>query len=291
MSKIAFQAMGTNNNVDNFKDWVQKLSDALTTVGFVKTNDTGQLDIADISAVPSANTYAGFEIRKLDDSLFAANPILLKIEYGSGSSPNYPGLRLTMGHDTDGAGNLVGQITDSSVINFPDYYNTAPLDCYASCGEGYVSVAMFCGYRHACGFYIARSSDPATGIPNAYGAHLVCDAGSNGLLQQGLRGIDGGKMPSSQFLSPVCAAPYSGNGTYGNNIGVFPIFFYDGYPVGPDYTGVAYFNNDIQASGTQFTLTINGITRTFVTIGGLPTSNSGKLNDNSLKASIMVRYE
>jgi hypothetical protein len=292
MSKTTFQAPESNATVADYKAWAQALSDAFTAVGFIKTSDTGQLDISGIASVPSSGAYSGYEIRKLNDSLFATNPILLKIEYGSGTNSSYPGIRLTMGHTTDGAGTLTGIMTNSIILAATKPSTVTNQDCFISAGEGYVSGALWTGGNYPIGFYIARTSNPSTGVPNGDGAHLVCDSGGNGLWQQGLRGASGGKMPGTPLLSPCCAAPYVGNGVYGANIGIFPIFSYDGYPVGPDFTGCAYFVSDLQSSGGQFTFSINGVSRTFISVGGYPSSWSGRLNGNStLIGSIMVRYE
>jgi hypothetical protein len=287
--KTSYQSQQTNASLAQFKDWATKLSNALTDVGFIKTDDTGQLNINSIEAVPGSNTYAGYEIRKLNDSLYATSPIVMKIEYGTGSASTYPALRITVGKTTDGAGNLTGQFLNPQVLS-GQYLNTT-LDSYVSCGEGYVSFALFVGGAYPFGAYIARTCNPTTGTPNDNGFHLVIDAGSGGFFQQGMT-KEGGRIPYQNMTSPCCAAPVAGNGSYGENVGVYPIFHFLGYPYGPDFVGCGYFTVDIGTGGTILTLPVNGVSRTFVCLSGNNTNYSNRINGNTnVVGAIMMRWE
>ena len=92
-----------------FRAWGKGMSDQLTAVGLAKTADTGQIDWATV-ARPTTNTW-GYEIRRMSDSLDTASPIFIKIEYGTGGAVTRPGLRISTGTGSNGAGTLTGLLT------------------------------------------------------------------------------------------------------------------------------------------------------------------------------------
>lgn len=112
-------------NTEGFRAWGLDLSTNLAAAGLVQTADTGQIDWATINK-PAVNTAAGYEIWRLP----GANPIFIKIEYGTSvlAATTAPGIFITTGESSDGAGNLVGGVTTRNQIcpNFaPDSTTTA----------------------------------------------------------------------------------------------------------------------------------------------------------------------
>lgn len=99
-----------DNSLDaNFRSWGKEISDALLAQGWVKSADTGQIDWATIARPTVANTVQGFEIWRPGDAL---SPIFLKIEYGSGAANAlHPGVWITLGNGTNGAGTLTGNVS------------------------------------------------------------------------------------------------------------------------------------------------------------------------------------
>ena len=93
-------------NDAGFRAWGLVWSTNLAALGWVKTADTGQINWATVTKPGVANTVAGYEIWRMNDSLQGTAPIYIKIEYGTGSAVTYSALWLTLGFSTDGAGNL-----------------------------------------------------------------------------------------------------------------------------------------------------------------------------------------
>ena len=91
----------------DFRTWVAEFSAMLTAAGFPKSADTGQIDTATVT-IPGANTYAGYEIRYLNDSLHATKPVYIKIEYGTGLGAGRTAMRVSAGSATNGSGTLTG---------------------------------------------------------------------------------------------------------------------------------------------------------------------------------------
>src|SRR3970282_1095232 len=87
-----------------FRAWVQFVEDTLvTTGGWVVTADTGQMTISTATAPGAGNTKVGYRIYRMSDVLQAANPVFVRIDYGSGAASTSPGMWLTIGQGSEGA--------------------------------------------------------------------------------------------------------------------------------------------------------------------------------------------
>jgi len=287
MSKATFSVAPSNASDASFRVWGKALSDALTAVGCAKTADTGQIDWATVARA-ALSTYAGYEIRTLPAStLQTACPVYIKIEYGAGSTQTYCAIRVTVGQATDGAGNFVGQTTNAfALINSAT--STTASDCYVSCNDDYVAWAMWTG--SATGIiqplYVARPRNSA-GVALGTGINIVgiwSSAGGQQFLP-----VEGSAFPFATMTSLCCAAPKVGTGTWGTNLGVFPIFSYQGYAAYPDGVGIGYFVADIATGGTVVSLEIFGANHDFVTAG--VGNTTAILAGNNNVSSLLIRYE
>src|SRR4051794_26109726 len=97
------------NSDATFRQFVQGIRDALTALGFARTTDTGQLDPATVTTPAGINTAAGYEVYRFADPLQATLPIFFKVEYGTGGTVDKPGLWVTAGTATNGAGTITAQ--------------------------------------------------------------------------------------------------------------------------------------------------------------------------------------
>ena len=78
------------DNLAAWKTLFQDVHDNLLLAGLVQTATPGQLDIADVIALPADGSYAGFVEYAFDDALQATTPIVIKLEYGCGIEGLYP---------------------------------------------------------------------------------------------------------------------------------------------------------------------------------------------------------
>lgn len=90
----------------DFRAWATGIHDALIAVGLVQTADTGQINLTTVTRPAGANTAGGYEIFRFSDSLQATVPVFIKIEYGTASTTASPGLWMTSGSGSNGAGTL-----------------------------------------------------------------------------------------------------------------------------------------------------------------------------------------
>jgi hypothetical protein len=287
MSKTTYSIAQTNASTATFRAWGKALSDALEAMGFIKTADTGQIDWTAVN-VPGVGTYAGYEIRRLSDTLQATTPVYAKIEYGTGSSATYPKMQITVGRAVDGAGNLVG-ITATAITFGGGIQSATNYDCYVSGGEGYIMFALYVTSTtttHPQLFYLARPRD-ANGTLNAHGINVVGQTGGATFYHQWLPEV-GSPIPYATASGPFCAGPKAGTGSYGSTVGVFPIFTNMGYAAHPDGIGIAVFAADIGAGGQVIPVSVFGASHDFISCG---VGNTGFINGNTAASSLLLRWE
>lgn len=154
-----------------FRTWLAEFSGMLTTAGLPKSGDSGQINTG-TATLPSTNTYGGYEIRYLNDSLHASKPLYIKIEYGTQSSAGRPMIRVSCASATNGAGTLSGvtymtavEITTNSPLASPSSFFSG-----AATQAGYAAFVFKRGYISAVSpfFAVCRTTDSA-GAPTTAG--------------------------------------------------------------------------------------------------------------------------
>lgn len=163
MTTAQFSAAPISDTDTNFRAWGKGLSDALAAVGMVKTADTGQIDWATVTRPTGVSTYQGYEVWRFNDALQATAPLFLKIEYGTGTAPSSPGLRVAAGKGSNGSGTLTGAFGAAISLQFSNPSAT-PTTSYVSSGDGsLLALALWPG-SISLHYFIDRSRD-AAGAP------------------------------------------------------------------------------------------------------------------------------
>lgn len=101
-----------NSNDATFRGWVTDFSTKLGEVGLQRTSDTGQINLTTVTRPTAGNTSAGYEIWR-----FPGTAIFIKFEYGTSSSTSSPQMWITVGTNSDGAGNLTGVVSARRTCN------------------------------------------------------------------------------------------------------------------------------------------------------------------------------
>lgn len=105
----ATTATAPDNSTDaNIRAWAAMIPAILTAGGFVQTADTGQTDFSTLVAPTTTNQVKGYQIWRSADATGGLNNYYVKIEVGSAAVANRPGIWVTFGWGSDGAGNLTG---------------------------------------------------------------------------------------------------------------------------------------------------------------------------------------
>lgn len=121
----------------SFRAWGLAVSTALQAVGLVLTADTGQINWTTVTFTPGSNGFlAGYEIYRLNDSLQSTKPVFMKIEYGNSNvtSANQPAMWISFSNATNGAGTLIGLLTNARKQHYGAGSST-PQPCYFA-GDG-----------------------------------------------------------------------------------------------------------------------------------------------------------
>ncbi len=170
-----------STNAD-YRTWVSELSGMLTTVGFIKSADTGQVDTA-TATIPGTGSY-NYEIRYLDDSLHATKPLYVKIEYGTQASGR-PQIRMSAASGTNGSGTLTGTTYFSAQVLCTNAY--PGVATYYSGAVALEGFAAFIWKRGLLGanstfFAVARMCD-AAGDPTTAGFNFWYSAPGGSLTR------------------------------------------------------------------------------------------------------------
>lgn len=169
MGKHTWNSAPSLADAATFRKWVQGVHDAFVAAGWVQSADTGQTDIVSLAVPGTNNTYAGYEVWRLDDTLQATVPIFVKVEYGRGGATTAPLLRLSAGSGTNGSGTLTGVLFAPLSVGNTGVTATE----YASYGSGDGSslcLILWPGFAStpAVAFVLDRSRE-ANGTPNGSG--------------------------------------------------------------------------------------------------------------------------
>lgn len=98
---------GTLTNNATFQTFCTNVHNAILAVGLVQTADTGQMNPATVTWPNTTNTKAtGYLMYSFNDALQASYPCYIRVELGCGSGGVFPGIWITVGTSTDGAGVL-----------------------------------------------------------------------------------------------------------------------------------------------------------------------------------------
>jgi hypothetical protein len=251
-----------HSSTAGFRVWGSALSAQLDAIGLTKTADTGQIDWL-TTTIPGTSTAAGYEIRYLNDSLHGTNPIILKIEYGTGSAGR-PSMWVTAGSSSNGTGTIGGtsflprtQIGSSVAPTVSTY----PL--FACKVDGCAWFSAFRRYSvDASLFFAVVRTVNSTGSPTADGVMFFFTQATTIVLQRRmfingvLQAVD---TSFSLIPHPLSATIVSGNPT------VYRAF----YGV-PDSVVIPYFVTFYAAeigTETTFSLVPVGVTsRTFLSL-------------------------
>lgn len=278
-----------------FRTWGSGVDGTFTTLGWVQTSDTGQINWTTVAAPSGSNTAMGYSIFRMNDTLQATKPVFIKVEYGTSGSVSWPSMWLTIGTGSDGSGTITGiswtrtQIAgwnNSASIAFPSYFSgdSGRYCCALFTGEG--------SNYYQIGFSIERTRDSSGTINNT------------GLLVCTLPHYNSGASPKSQYIPFTGTAPsaYSaincittntviGITASGNNVNLYPIKTWTPGESDPLTNLFVYYYPDL-SKYQNYSVPIYGGTFTY-TYKALPGWLSGYnwTRPNVTNMGFMMRYD
>lgn len=270
----------------NYRTWVAEIIAQLIAVGLTQTADTGQVDTATVTR-PAINTVNAYAIFRFNDVLHATNPIFIRIDFGTGSAATTPGMRVSVGRGTNGAGTLTGLVTTRVGCNAATTALASTAIAYTSrfcydATQGFLGFTWKLGAlnANAChgGFMIFRSVDSA-GAPTADATIVIANgatdangATGNAASMQVISHTanlvyNTAPFPTTSWTNgPPCALT---NTLVGSDVQVFPVW---------QYTPRLGITNQLTVAlqseiGLNATATINilgALTNTYINVGSFP---------------------
>jgi hypothetical protein len=246
-----FSIMAQFTTDAEFRTWGQTMRAAMTAVGgLVQTPDTGQINWTTVTKPSAANTAAGYEIWRFDDAAQATVPIYMKIEWGTGGSANSPGMYLTLGTGSNGAGTITN-------IRFPRLYMAssgtpaASLgDNWIATGDGFLALTLNAGTATAAAatyWVVERLRNADGSVDTSALAGTVVAGRSIGTPQFYTQLQDGSMSEQVSGMSWPALAPWQAPGSTGVYQGTtyaYPYFPVLGRPRGAMRSMVAAYVND-----------------------------------------------
>jgi len=135
MASLIFSARLSNADTTLFRAWGSAVSTALGQM-LTRVTQTGEINWTTVNAPVAANTFQGFEVYRLNDSLQSTAPLFFKFEYGSGLATAIPAIRLTIGKSVDGSGSVSNVLQSAINVLYGTSATTAASNCYISNGDG-----------------------------------------------------------------------------------------------------------------------------------------------------------
>lgn len=218
----------------NFNAWGKGLHDALISLGWANTADTGQVNWSTNVAVPSSGAFGFYEVFVSQDTLSATNPIYLRFDYGrSTGTPGGPLITVQSGIP-NGAGTLIGGTTVGMPIAEGAAGSTSLYECHFAGTSGTrLAILMFRNLgasQQMLGWFFAieRSMDSSGNYTDSYVTMLynqgqaTGNGGTKPTQQTGWKPKGGGWNPIING-GVVCAAVQAANNGYGNHAPFCPI--------------------------------------------------------------------
>src|SRR5258708_8690317 len=266
-----------SSTLANFKLWAQPISAFFSTATWTQSADTGQVNWSTIGAVPGSGAYV-YEIWQPNDGL---TTFYVKMEYGNVSGTNCPGLKISIGAGTNGAGTLTGFVMGPQQVCGTSYTpasTTVTYECNFSGAAGRIGVMMWrTGTVGQQQFFAIERSVNSSGAYTS--SHVTLFVSGNGGGQVGrfcaqashVFGVgiapnnlnNSGATNSGGWISrmqdPTSSASSSFNGSIPFDTPTPAIGYFD-FPL--TVCGVAFASDIVE--GVTFTATLYGNTRTFL---------------------------
>lgn len=261
-------ASATINNASDstYRAWVNHVHEALTACGLVQTNDTGQINTTTCAVPTTINTYAGSSIWRFNDTLQAATPIFMKLDFGTGSTVGYPAMRVSIGSGSTGECALSSSWLNNRAVLLGTPSTTSSYPWYASGGDGRVALVMASASTYTRGALVIERGRDESGTPIADDVRIL-----TGSLAASPYWTCAFVKPSTNYIFgpifPLASAPSTANGASGNNVALYPIRVGNPAETTPLVGIVAYFTGNLTAGYTVTARGWDGIDHTFMPVG------------------------
>jgi hypothetical protein len=265
MARTAWTSYVSNQDTTGFRAWGSEFAAKMAAVGLTQTSDTGQINWSTVNRPGAANTEAGYEIWRFNDSLQATAPIYFRVGYGSGGiAADRPRIQITVGTGSNGSGTITGTALTiaRSVADGGDSATAGRQSfmCYKP-ERGFFGFNWKAGANCNGSFFICRTVD-ANGDPTVTGALITWST-----AQQALRFAATAVAYTAITGNRSCLIPMAESSGIVNGVPQVYMHFTITPQVSPLNQILTVFEAEY-GQGTTFEATPIGVTsRTYIALG------------------------
>jgi|SRR6188768_490336 len=293
MATLFSNALVSSNTTDaQFRGWATFIRDVfLLSGGWMQTADTGQMNFATVLAPTVANTKQGYAVFRMNDALQATSPVFVRLDFGGGASPSGPGLWLTVGTGSDGAGNITNKRFDGGASVAPTITFNSNLTASNSYGSSAPNRVQFSLFVRSSSFgqitvSLERSKD-VTGADTGEAVLAYWPSGGTSLTHQRYIILGSPTQPPAEVGIQFLLSSNNPS-SFGGDIGVSPPIPMKGYAQPPG-TGVVIVKlNDIAAE-SAFTVTMYGAVVTYQHLNSMASLDPVGASAGSTR--VAIRYD
>lgn len=263
-------SLAKDNNTDaNFRLWINEVHNSLIAFGWVQATGVGtQIDFAAVTRPAGTNTYQGYAIYKMNDSLQSTCAVFLKLRFGTCGSTDAPSLMASVAiGGADSSGNLTGNVSVEfgAGSNATTAGTTALQACRAAGSSSSFRLAFWTENGSNGGsfiFSVERDRD-TSGVEASTGINFVYSWGNNAAEVHNSQFLEqaGGTGPNEARWYSMISGQSSQ--TAGGLVGVGPVRCILGPFRNPMMSMIVYARTDFVMSGTG-PITIYGASHTYL---------------------------
>lgn len=255
-------SLAGNNSTDAlFRLWINEIHNALVAFGWVQTADTGQVNYATVTRPAAINTYQGYAVYRMADSLQATCAVFIRLDYGTGGTTDAPAIKVKVAiGGTDGAGTLTGLMTTQQTLNPTSTWAAANMRTAGSTSSFRLSWGVVESQANSFTFAIERDND-TSGNETALGVNFLANnSGTTSTVSQFLETAGGISAVEVKWYAMISIqASQSGGGT----VGVAPVRIPLGPFRNPMKTVLIFAKADFTTNTTN-PVTIYGVSHTYL---------------------------
>lgn len=270
-----------------FRTWGSAYNAKFTSIGWVNTADTGQINWTTVLASLATNTVQGYEIWRFADTLQSTAPVFLKIEYGAGAAVANGSLWFTLGSGSNGTGSLTGvqstrqQVQCTATAGAITHYWSGDTNRFTLAVSGATAATSDC-------FGVERTVD-TTGALTSEGC-LMVTLGTSVWGQQAWNQVIGPTTASWETTIGSMGAGLAPFGTFGSQVAIYPVFHNKGVFLPPGLN-LYLFEKALITAGSPISFTTYGATHTYMPLNTTSFACAGRGGFNGFSAGTMIRYE
>lgn len=257
----------------------------------------GALNSAEVTTTtfPPAAANFLYEIWKMGDG--NGLPVYLKFEYGSNSNSGLaPGMRVSIGSGTDGAGNLTGGVSTATVNGVGSVIGSAStFPSYFSGSTNRITLALWITATTSTPrnfLNIERSHDSSGVDTTSYATLTWISIASNVFNTVTQQSITSTAVTTAETKIPCISKTSTATGSFGTSTLLCPAFPVVG-AVGNPMINVLVGKSADWTDQTQFSFTLYNTTHNYIAFNQAGFGNAaGNITyDASVTAALFMRYE